>query len=89
MVPLQKGRFVFDCVEVLRGRRAASRGGVERAGGFGRPSVHGYDEQGYEEEGGEEDVGGRAGLLAGVQAGCWDPGWEQGKLRTQGEADWC
>jgi len=35
MALLQKGRFVFDCVEVLLGRRGGGPRAVNRAGGFG------------------------------------------------------
>jgi hypothetical protein len=68
MAPLQKGRSVCDCVEIVFDR--CVRENAEWA----------LTEHGYEEEGGKEEFGRRTGLLARFQACSGDEGWSQGEL---------
>jgi hypothetical protein len=73
MAPLQKGRSVCDCVELVFGWRARENAGWAL-------TKHGYEEESYEEEGGEKEFGRRTGLLARFQACSGDEGWSQGEL---------
>jgi hypothetical protein len=69
MVLLERDRFDYDCVEVSRGRRELRAQGM---------LLSFYGNESFKEGG--EECGRGSGLLAGVQAGSRDEGWDQGEL---------